>query len=140
MVILKLFLIAVASAALAVCPVSAFAPGLAQRSQKFVLKAGGFEWEDPGEAFDQGVDNPFKKSSEEGLKIDPARLLGPRLNGSNLYLVGMMGSGKSSVGDVVARRKLMPSPMLSTGVTFGSLLSCDKAESLTHCQHFLLHF
>ena len=74
-----------------------------------VLKAGGFEWEDPTEQFDQGVDNPFKNpelmDSEDGLKVDPARLLGPRLNGSNLYFIGMMGCGKSAVGDVVARRK-----------------------------------
>lgn len=73
------------------------------------LKAGGFEWEDPTEDFDQSVENPFKNpelmNGEEGLKVDPARLLGPRLKGSNLYFIGMMGSGKSSVGDVVARRK-----------------------------------
>jgi len=42
--------------------------------------------------------------SEDGLKIDPARLLTPRLNVANLYLVGMMGSGKTSVGDKIARR------------------------------------
>ena len=82
-----------------------------------VLNAGGFEWEDPtDEALDQGVDNPFKNPDllnkiEEGSDdddkktIDPARLLGARLQGSNLYLVGMMGSGKSSVGDKLARRK-----------------------------------
>lgn len=73
------------------------------------LAAGGFEWEDPGESFDQGVENPFKNSDlmqgEEGMKIDPARLLGPRLGGSNLYFVGMMGVGKSAVGDRVARRE-----------------------------------
>lgn len=77
------------------------------------LSAGGFEWEDPGESFDQGVDNPFKNpalmqgggdNDDEGMKIDPARLLGPRLGGANLYFVGMMGSGKSAVGDKVARR------------------------------------
>lgn len=74
-----------------------------------VLSAGGFEWEDPAEAFDQGVENPFKNpeltNSEEGLKIDPARLLSPRLNGANLYFVGMMGSGKSAVSQLVAKRK-----------------------------------
>mmetsp|Transcript_4334 Transcript_4334/g.9880 ORF Transcript_4334/g.9880 Transcript_4334/m.9880 type:complete len:300 (+) Transcript_4334:156-1055(+) len=83
-----------------------------------ILGAGGFEWEDPtDEQFDQGVDNPFKNpdllkamkkegDDEDGESkvIDPARLLGPRLQGSNLYLVGMMGSGKSSVGDKLARR------------------------------------
>jgi len=77
-----------------------------------VVKAGGFEWDDPdAETFDQGVDNPFKnadlmkgKDGEENMKIDPARLLGPRLNGSNLYLVGMMGSGKTAVGNIVAKR------------------------------------
>jgi hypothetical protein len=78
-------------------------------SKKTVQYAGGFEWEDPTESFDQGVENPFKNpelmKGEEGLKIDPARLLGPRLNGVNLYLIGMMGTGKSSVGDKVARRK-----------------------------------
>jgi shikimate kinase len=75
-----------------------------------LLTAGGFEWESPEEAFDQGVENPFKNpelmnGGEEGLKIDPARLLGPRLQGSNLYFIGMMGSGKTAVGDIVARRK-----------------------------------
>ena len=80
--------------------------------------AGGFEWEDPTEAFDQGVENPYKnpdlmKGEGEGvdgdapMKIDPARLLGPRLSGTNLYLIGMMGTGKSSVGDKVARRTFL---------------------------------
>lgn len=77
-----------------------------------VLHAGGFEYEDPGEAFDQGVENPFKNpelmvGSEEGMKVDPARLLSPRLNGSNLYLIGMMGTGKSTIGNIVARRKIL---------------------------------
>jgi len=77
--------------------------------------AGGFEWEDPtSEVYDQGVENPFKNpdlmiskettEGDEAMKIDPARLLGPRLNGANLYFIGMMGSGKTAVGDVVARR------------------------------------
>ena len=87
-------------------------------SSVVVLKAGGFEWDDPTDAqFDQGVENPFKNpelmkaikdgegDDENAKTIDPARLLGPRLQGSNLYLVGMMGSGKSSVGDKLARRK-----------------------------------
>jgi len=74
-----------------------------------LLKAGGFEWEDPAESFDQEVDNPFKNpeistESVSDMKIDPARLLGPRMQGSNLYFIGMMGSGKSAVGDNVAKR------------------------------------
>ena len=79
--------------------VVAFSPAFVpqRRAALVVIKAGGFEWEDPGEVFDQGVENPFKNpdlmKGEEGMKIDPARLLGPRLNGSNLYLVGMMGTG-----------------------------------------------
>jgi len=75
------------------------------------LKAGGFEWEDPEDAFDQAVDNPFKNvdsesetPNDDGLKVDPARLLGPRLEGCNLYFIGMMGSGKTAVGDIVAKR------------------------------------
>ena len=94
------------------------------------MAAGGFEWEDPTDQFDQGVENPYKNpdilkkagdkdgdadavasgeggTGEEGeMKIDPARLLGPRLQGTNLYFVGMMGSGKSAVGDIVARSEL----------------------------------
>lgn len=86
--------------------------------------AGGFEWEDPtadgGMYSDSGVENPYKNpelmkkikdgssldeiSAESGATIDPARLLGPRLQGTNIYLIGMMGSGKSSIGDKLARR------------------------------------
>ncbi len=75
--------------------------------------AGNFEWgadDDANEIdfMDQGVDNPYTKPDlmdDDGtLKIDPARLLSPRMNGSNLYLVGMMGSGKSAVGKIVAKR------------------------------------
>ena len=98
----------VLSAAMAACRVSAFSPVLLPRASLVKVKAGGFEWEDPGDVFDQGVENPYKnpdlmKGEEEGMKIDPARLLGPRLNGSNLYFVGLMGTGKSTVGDIVAR-------------------------------------
>lgn len=86
----------------------AFVPQPIYIRQASWLGAGGFEWESPEEVFDQGVENPFKNpelmSGEEGLKIDPARLLGPRLQGSNLYFIGMMGSGKTAVGDIVARR------------------------------------
>ena len=92
---------------------SAFVPTAVKRTTFVVQHAGGFEWEDPTEQFDQGVDNPFKNpelmNNEEGMKIDPARLLGPRLNGANLYFIGMMGSGKSHVGDIVARRKFFRS-------------------------------
>jgi shikimate kinase len=87
----------------------AFAPAPVRLVRPVVLKAGGFEWEDPTEQFDQGVDNPFKNpelmDKEDDLKVDPFRLLGPRLNGSNLYFIGMMGCGKTAVGDLVARSK-----------------------------------
>ncbi len=83
------------------------------------------------EALDQGVENPFKneelmKVGEDGMKIDPARLLGPRLNGSNLYLIGMMGSGKSSVGDKVARRKCWIIIMLALGTLNRCISFCGR--------------
>ena len=105
----KWFLLVIAAAMVALHPVASFVPGLVLQKSPTFLKAGGFEWEDPIEEFDQGVENPFKNTelanTEDGMKIDPARLVGPRLSGSNLYLIGMMGSGKSGVGDIVARRK-----------------------------------
>ncbi len=100
--------------ALVVCKATAFTPSpfahkTISHAPTFTLSAGGFEWEDPAEAFDQGVENPFKNpdlmKGDGDMKIDPARLLGPRLQGTNLYFVGMMGSGKSAVGDIVAKRE-----------------------------------
>mmetsp|Transcript_2470 Transcript_2470/g.3258 ORF Transcript_2470/g.3258 Transcript_2470/m.3258 type:complete len:288 (-) Transcript_2470:151-1014(-) len=68
------------------------------------LNAGGFEWDDPTDAFDQGVENPFKNPAFKGMSVDAGRLLSPRLQGANMYFIGMMGTGKSVVGDIVARR------------------------------------
>jgi hypothetical protein len=80
-----------------------------KKSRVAVNFAGGFAFEDPEEQnTNVDVENPFKKRDVEDdslMKIDPARLLGPRLQGTNLYFVGMMGSGKSVVGDLLARRK-----------------------------------
>ena len=64
-------------------------------SKTLRLFAGGFQWEDPVE-LDQGVENPFKnpnllKDQDGNLKVDPARLLSPRLHGVNIYFIGMMG-------------------------------------------------
>jgi len=90
-------------------PITTAATTATTKTATTILQAGGFEWEDPAEAFDQGVENPFKNpelmKGDGDMKIDPARLLGPRLQGCNLYFIGMMGSGKSAVGDVVARRE-----------------------------------
>lgn len=89
--------------------VEAFVPSFTGFFATHRLHAGGFEWEDPQQVFDQGVENPFKNPNlmdgSDGMKVDPARLLSPRLSGSNLYFIGMMGSGKTAVGDVVARRE-----------------------------------
>eukprot|EP00547_Thalassionema_nitzschioides_P008780 CAMPEP_0194227320 /NCGR_PEP_ID=MMETSP0156-20130528/42798_1 /TAXON_ID=33649 /ORGANISM="Thalassionema nitzschioides, Strain L26-B" /LENGTH=273 /DNA_ID=CAMNT_0038959799 /DNA_START=51 /DNA_END=869 /DNA_ORIENTATION=- len=88
--------------------VNAFVPSPKISFAPSRIYAGGFEWEDPEDVFDQGVENPFKNpnlmNGENGLKIDPARLLGPRLSGTNLYFIGMMGSGKTAVGNIVAKR------------------------------------
>ena len=52
----------------------AFVPSHVRQSTFVVTEAGGFEWEDPTESFDQGVENPFKNeelmNSEDGMKID----------------------------------------------------------------------
>lgn len=89
--------------------VEAFVPSSKGWFLPHKLHAGGFEWEDPQQAFDQNVENPFKNpkllDGSDGMKVDPGRLLSPRLSGSNLYLIGMMGSGKTAVGDIVARRE-----------------------------------
>lgn len=81
------------------------------RHSSVVLSAGGFEWEDPTEAVDQGVENPFKnpdlmKSREgEDMKIDPARLLGPRLNGSNLYLYVWLCLSEATLASTSQRKQ-----------------------------------
>eukprot|EP00977_Amphora_coffeiformis_P014569 scaffold4097_cov166-Amphora_coffeaeformis.AAC.26 len=109
-----------------------------QRRDLRVLNAGGFEWEDPGETFDQGVDNPFKNpelmQGDEGMKIDPARLLGPRLGGSNLYFVGMMGCGKSAVGDKVARREYIDSAKVATGMTIPEIFKAEGEEGFRNAE------
>jgi len=77
----------------------------ASRRRLIIQYAGGFEWEDPDVFGEPDVENPFKKYGDEAqVQVDAARLLSPRLQGSNLYFVGIMGSGKSAVGDIVARR------------------------------------
>eukprot|EP00980_Cylindrotheca_fusiformis_P014203 scaffold3736_cov103-Cylindrotheca_fusiformis.AAC.5 len=117
----------------------AFSPGKVSFARPVALKAGGFEWEDPTEAFDQGVENPYKNAElmngNEELKVDPARLLGPRLKGTNLYLIGMMGSGKSSVGDAVARRmgtyNFLDTDVIiekATGVTIPEIFESEGEE------------
>ena len=104
--------------------VLSFSPSPLYRQQYAVVKsvatpplaAGGFEYEDPtSDQADPGVENPYKNpellnpqdggsDDDNTLKVDPARLLSPRLRGCNLYFIGMMGSGKSAVGDALARR------------------------------------
>ena len=89
--------------------VEAFVPSYEGTFLPRKLHAGGFEREDAQQTFDQGVENPYKNPNlfdgSGGMRVDPARLLAPRLNGSNLYFIGMMGSGKTAVGDAVARRE-----------------------------------
>lgn len=114
----------------------AFVPHSPHVRPGFLFKAGGFEWEDPVEAFDQGVENPFKNpelmnTEQEGLKIDPARLLAPRLHGSNLYFIGMMGSGKTAVGDIVARREYN---------AIATILFCDAVPFGEGQLTFFLHY
>lgn len=56
------------------------------------------------------AENPFKSpdflKSKDGAKadVDPGLLLSLRLNGCNLFFIGMMGCGKSAVGKTLARR------------------------------------
>ena len=54
-----------------------FSPRPIHVQRSSLLKAGGFEWEDPQEAFDQGVENPFKNPDlMKDLKKD-SRLIQP---------------------------------------------------------------
>lgn len=75
--------------------------------KKSLLSAGGFEYDEDNDEY-ESVENPYKNDAavdaDGVLKVDAARLLGPRLKGSSVYLVGMMGSGKSSVGNILAKR------------------------------------
>ncbi|GMI44512.1 hypothetical protein TrCOL_g10386 [Triparma columacea] len=52
---------------------------------------------------------------------DPARLLTPKLAGTNVYLVGMMGSGKTAIGERLAQR-LGPYTFLDTDSIITSCL------------------
>lgn len=104
--LLLVFLALVFETCLAFAPIARHV----QQLQRTSLSAGGFEWQDPTSDFsDPGVENPYKNpsllnSDDNTLKVDPARLLSPRLRGCNVYLIGMMGCGKSAVGDALARR------------------------------------
>ncbi|GMH46339.1 hypothetical protein TrRE_jg1891 [Triparma retinervis] len=72
------------------------------RSNKQLLRVGGFDYmpEEP----------PPPSATKDS---DPARLLTPKLGGTNVYLVGMMGSGKTAVGALLAQR-LGPYTFLDT--------------------------
>ena len=63
---------------------------------------GGFEYQPP----DSAPSNPYSSGEKDGepKTADAARLLAPRLGGTNLYLVGLMGSGKTAVGSSLALR------------------------------------
>ena len=62
---------------------------------------GGFDYQPP----DSAPSNPYSSSSDSApATADAARLLAPRLGGTNLYLVGLMGSGKTAVGRELALR------------------------------------
>ncbi|KAL3788620.1 hypothetical protein ACHAWO_011836 [Cyclotella atomus] len=122
------------------------------------LQAGGFEWEDPtSEYADPGIENPYKnpslKSSSENsddsssgdLKIDAARLLSPRLKGCNIYLIGLMGSGKSAIGDTLARRMAtynfldMDSILeRAAGMSIPSIFETEGEEAFRHAEATVL--
>ena len=71
---LNFLLVCLVAAAQCLVQALALATSLQHRRTTPSLAAGGFVWEDPGEAFDLGIENPFKKAEllEEGLNIDPA--------------------------------------------------------------------
>ncbi|GMH65858.1 hypothetical protein TrST_g225 [Triparma strigata] len=68
------------------------------------LHVGGFDYQPDDEIPSNPITAEKADDIEEGFTPDPARLLSPRLGGTNLYLVGLMGSGKSAVGRELALR------------------------------------
>jgi DNA replication protein DnaC len=126
------------------------------KSSSVVLNAGGFEWDDPTDASSSTnmnhVENPYKNpallvqqqpgdadsttvTSQQQLSIDPARLLSPRLNGSNLYLIGMMGSGKSTIAQIIARRKFYVIVLVICRVLVNMIFAFEKICLIynSHC-------
>ena len=78
---------------------AAFAPS-SPHLLKTRLAAGGFEWEDPTEAYDQGVDNPFKnpelmKGEEENLLTIMAGTTGAQIEEEEEAAARMKEKGES---------------------------------------------
>ncbi|GMH64444.1 hypothetical protein TrLO_g8300 [Triparma laevis f. longispina] len=95
---------------------------------------GGFDYQPD----DDIPDNPLTSSkppppnplddptSPDSLTPDPARLLSPRLGGTNLYLIGLMGSGKSAIAQTLALR-MGSYTFIDTDQVITNLLPDDKS-------------
>ena len=75
---------------------------------------------------------------------DPSQPLGERLQGTNLYLVGMMGSGKSTVGPLLAKalgyRFLDADAVISqaAGCSIPEIFARDGEEGFRHLERQVL--
>jgi len=68
--------------------------------------------------------------SPSSLPLGPqARLLAPRLHSTNIYLVGLMGSGKSTVGELLARY-LQSYTFVDTDVVCKSTIKTDSMDKV----------
>ena len=109
---------------------------------ELLVTADGDETDEPAADGDEAADTAVPdgvvhaQMPDLGTPLNPdvtrARELCERLGGVNVYLVGMMGAGKSSVGDVLAQRfgrySLVDTDSLIEQLTSASIAEIFESE------------